>query len=209
MTLSASSYVYDGKAKNPTVTVTDVQGNVIDSTNYTVVYKNNKNIGKAIVTITFGGNYSGTVTKNFAITVKKGKTFTVKGYKYKITGASTVAFAGAKSSKVKKVTISSTVKIGGKTFKVTAIADKAFKNMKKLTSVTVGANVQTIGKEAFRNCKALNKITVKSTKLKKVGKNALKGIKSKATIKVPSKKLKAYKKVFKGKGQGRKVRITK
>ena len=46
-------------------------------------------------------------------------------------------------------------------------------------------------------------------KLKKVGKNALKGIKATAKIKVPAKKLSVYKKLFKNKGQGRRVKIVK
>lgn len=45
--------------------------------------------------------------------------------------------------------------------------------------------------------------------VKSVGKNALKGIKLTAKIKVPAKKLTAYKKLLKGKGQGKKVKITK
>lgn len=52
-------------------------------------------------------------------------------------------------------------------------------------------------------------ITIKYASLKKVGKNALKGIKAAAKIKVPSKKLSGYKKLFRNKGQGKKVKITK
>jgi hypothetical protein len=84
---------------------------------------------------------------------------------------------------------------------VTAIANSAFKNNKKLTSVVIGKNVVSVGKEAFKGCTKLKKLTVKSVGLKKVGKNALKGINKKAVIKVPKKKLKTYKKIFKGKGQ--------
>jgi len=45
--------------------------------------------------------------------------------------------------------------------------------------------------------------------VKSVGKNALKGIHAKATIKVPKAKLDKYKKVFKGKGQGKNVKVKK
>ena len=85
----------------------------------------------------------------------------------------------------------------------------AFEGCVKLNKVTVGKGAAEIGKNSFKDCKKLGTITIKSTKLKKVGKNALKGIKSTAKIKVPSKKLSAYQKLFKNKGQGKKVKIVK
>ena len=178
-------------------------------TDYAVTYQNNKNIGKASVTITGKGNYAGSVTKTFTIYAKKGTTVTSGAYKYKLTSTSEVAFAGLKSVKTTKVVIPKTVKIGGKTFKVTSIAKKALYKKSKVKSVTIGANVKTIGASAFQNCKKLSTITVKTTKLKSAGKNAFKGIKANAKIKVPSKKLKAYKKLLKSKGQGTKVKIVK
>ena len=69
--------------------------------------------------------------------------------------------------------------------------------------------METIGKNAFKNCKKLKKITVKSKVLKKVGSGALKKIHKKAVVKVPKKKLKAYKKLFKKKGQAKTVKIKK
>ncbi len=135
---------------------------------------------------------------------QKGNLHTVGAYKYKIINASTVAFAGIKDAKTTKITIPKTVKISGRSFKVTSIMDKALSGKNKVTSVTIGTNVTTIGKEAFKNCKKLGTITINSTKLKTVGKNAFKGIKSNAKIKVPNKKLKLYKKLLKGKGQGKK-----
>ena len=178
-------------------------------TDYAVTYQNNKNIGKASVTITGKGNYAGSVTKTFTIYAKKGTTVTSGAYKYKFTSTSEVAFAGIKSVKTTKVVIPKTVKIGGKTFKVTSIAKKALYKKSKVKSVTIGANVKTIGASAFQNCKKLSTITVKTTKLKNVGKNAFKGIKANARIKVPSRKLKAYKKQLQKKGQGSKVKIVK
>ena len=208
ITLSQTSYSYDGSAKKPSVKSVKLGNVTLKSDDYTVSYQNNKNIGTATVTVTGRGNYAGTVTKTFTISAKKGSIFSVGAYKYKITNSKEAAFAGLKSSKTTKVTILKTVKIGGKSFKVTSIAARALRNT-KVTSVTIGANVKTIGSEAFRSCKKLGRITVKSTILKTVGKNALKGIKSTAKIKVPSKKLAAYKKLLGNKGQGKKVKITK
>lgn len=207
VTLSKTKYTYDGKAKKPTVSVT-LDGKTLEKdTDYTVEYKDNKNIGKATVTITGIGNYSGTITKKFTISLEKGDTFTSGKYKYKVTGSSTVAFNGIKSTSTTKVTIPDTVTYGGKTFKVTAIADSALKNKTKVTSVTIGENVTKIGKNAFYGCKALKTIVVNCTELKSVGKNAFKGIYAKATIKVPAKEYSSYKELLSSKGQGKNVTI--
>lgn len=74
--LEKEKYVCDGKAKKPAVTVTTVDENYnLPASQYTVSYKNNKNVGKATVIITFKGNYKGKVTKTFKI-VPKGTAFT-------------------------------------------------------------------------------------------------------------------------------------
>ncbi|MDE6412958.1 MAG: leucine-rich repeat domain-containing protein, partial [Eubacterium sp.] len=87
ITLSKTSYVYNGKAQKPSVTVKDSKGKKIAESNYTVKYTSNKNVGKATVTITFKGNYKGTVKKTFTINPKattlssvtaKSKGFTAK-----------------------------------------------------------------------------------------------------------------------------------
>ena len=144
-------------------------------------------------------------------TVKKGTKLTVGTNIFVVTNvkAKTVSYKGTKNKKAAKITIPATVKLGNQVYKVTAIADNAFKNNKKIKTVVVGKNVRTIGKKAFYGCKNLKKITVQSSIIKKVGAKAFKGINKKAVIKVPSKKYKAYKKVFKGKGQAKTVTIKK
>ena len=110
-----------------------------------------------------------------------------------------------------KLTIPATIKVEGESVPVTAIAPKAFKGMKKLKTVIIGKNIKVIGKNAFRDCKKLQSITIKTSKLTsgKVGANAFKGINAKAKIKVPKAKLSAYKKLLKKKGIGKNVKITK
>ena len=164
-------------------------------------------------------------------TVKKGTKVTIKGYKYTVKNSSEVTFTGVKNKKVKKISIPATVKIKNKKYKVTAMSEKSLKgvkaktiivgnnvqtignsameNCKQLTNVTLGKNVKKIGKNAFKSDKKLKNITIKSTKLKSVGKNTFKGINSKAKITVPKKKYTSYKKLMKGKGQGKKVKIVK
>lgn len=199
---------YTGSAKTPGVSVVSGSKTLSLGREYTVSYRNNKNIGTATVVVTGIGNYTGSISKNFTIQAKKGSTITVGAYKYKVSSSTEVSFAGLKSSKTTKVSIPSTVKIGGKSFKVTSVANKALKG-KTVTSVTIGKNVKTIGTSAFEKCSKLKTVTVKSTVLKKVGKSAFKGINAKAKIKVPKKNLTSYKKLMKGKGQSSTVKITK
>ncbi len=67
--LDEVEYDYDGKAKEPTVTVTDATRDyeLKVGTDYTVKYENNVNAGTATVTITGTGDYTGTKTLTFKI----------------------------------------------------------------------------------------------------------------------------------------------
>ena len=99
---------------------------------------------------------------------------------YKVTKSDlkngTVAYVGPLDKKATKVKIPATVKIDGVTFKVTSIEKNAFKNNKKVKTVTIGKNVTTIGDNAFYKCTALTKISIPS-KVKTIGKNAFYGCK--------------------------------
>ena len=120
VTLSSKKYTFNGKTKKPGVTVKDSAGNVIPKSNYSVVYSNNKNIGKAKVTVTFKGNtYSGKVTKSFTIVPgnvkisgakpsKKTVKLTWKGSKSTYTGYE-ITYKSASGKKITK-----TVKGGSK-----------------------------------------------------------------------------------------------
>ena len=68
ITLSASSFKYDGKEKKPAVTVTYKNKEITNGTDYTVKYSNNIKVGTATVTVTGKGQFSGADTKNFEIT---------------------------------------------------------------------------------------------------------------------------------------------
>ena len=59
--------VYDGTEKTPAVTAVVVDGVAIDPASYDVTYADNTAIGTATVTITFKGNYTGTVSTTFEI----------------------------------------------------------------------------------------------------------------------------------------------
>ena len=67
ITLSQTSFTYDGKAKQPSVTVKNGSKILVSGTDYTVSYKNNTNAGTATVIVTGKGNYTGSISKTFAI----------------------------------------------------------------------------------------------------------------------------------------------
>lgn len=71
MTLSATSYTYDGKVKKPTVTVKDSKGKKISASNYNISYSGGrKNVGQYTVTVKFKNRYSGSMRKTFTIKPK-------------------------------------------------------------------------------------------------------------------------------------------
>ena len=125
-----------------------------------------------------------------------GQTVVVGKATYKILSNGTVAYVKTNVKNPTSASVPTTVKISGKSYKVTEISANAFKNKKKLKKVTIGKNVQKIGNNAFSGCKSLKNITIMGKRLKKVGTNAIKGINKKAVIKVPKTKVKAYKKLF-------------
>ena len=153
------------------------------------------------------------VTKRVVLGVlklKNGEHITDKssGAVYKVTGKNTVEFVKATSKKTSR-TIPSTVTLKGIKCQVTSIAAKAFKGDTKIKTVVIPTTIRKIGNEAFAGCKNLKSITIKTTYLssKTVGAKAFKGINAKAKIKVPKKQKKAYQKLLKAKGIGKKVTI--
>ena len=127
-------------------------------------------------------------------TVKVGSTQTVGKAKYRVTFQGAVTYLGTTDKKAKKLTIPDTIKIKGKTYKVTAVGTNVAKSNKKLTSVIIGKNVTVIAAKAFYKKKKLKSIKFKSSKISKIGKYAFKGISKKAVFKVPKKAKKKYKK---------------
>ena len=68
--LKTTSYTYNGKARKPEVSATDSNGKTISASNYTISYKDNKNVGIATAIIKFKGNYEGTKKLTFTIKPK-------------------------------------------------------------------------------------------------------------------------------------------
>lgn len=208
---------FTGNPLTQALTITYGGKKLVNGRDYTLTWKNNKNIGTASVTIKGKGKYNGSVTKKFRITVQKNAVYTVSRLKYKISnadtsGKGTVVFTGATDKAARKtLTIPTTVKIGGKSFRVTAIGTSAMSGAKKLTTVKIGANIMTVGAKAFCGCSKLSNVTIFSTKLTtaKTGANAFKGIRSNCRFKVPASRVSAYKKLLRAKGAGPKIIVTK
>lgn len=150
----------------------------------------------------------------------KGKTFKTGGLSYKVTkatakGAGTVTVVKRTSGKATATipaTVSKSYKVTRKgvtakvkfTFRVTAVAAGAFNNTKghKVRTLTVGANVVSIGKKAFYGCKGLTKVTFKgkalgnkttyakngSVKKSPIGKRAFSGVPRSCNAYTPSTK---------------------
>ena len=208
---------FTGNPLTQALTITYGGKKLVNGRDYTLTWKNNKNIGTASVTIKGKGKYNGSVTKKFRITVQKNAVYTVSRLKYKISsadtsGKGTVVFTGATDKAARKaLTIPTTVKIGGKSFRVTAIGTSAMSGAKKLTTVKIGANIMTVGAKAFYGCSKLSNVTIFGTKLTtaKTGANAFKGIRSNCRFKVPASRVSAYKKLLRAKGAGPKIIVTK
>ena len=123
VTLSTSTYAYDGKAKTPSVTVKVGGKTLKKDTDYTVSYSNNTKVGTAKVTITGKGNYTGSVSKTYSIKNDFKKAT--------VSGISTKAFTG------KNITQTITVKYNGKTLKKGTDYTVSYSNNKSIGTATV------------------------------------------------------------------------
>ena len=123
VTLSTSTYAYDGKAETPSVTVKVGGKTLKKDTDYTVSYSNNTKVGTAKVTITGKGNYTGSVSKTYSIKNNFKKAT--------VSSISTKAFTG------KNITQSITVKYNGKTLKKGTDYTVSYSNNKNIGTATV------------------------------------------------------------------------
>lgn len=130
---------------------------------------------------------------------EKGTEFTAGNFECVVTSSGRkmgeVKIMGIKKS-VKRVVIPDKITVGSKQLFVTSVGKGAWKKDKKIKSLTLGANVEVIGKKAFYCCKNLKEVKVLSEKITKVGTGAFKKISKKAAFEFPEKWEKEYKKYF-------------
>lgn len=133
VTLSKTSYTYNGKAQKPSVSVKDASGKKIASSNYKVTYASGcKNVGSYTVKITFRGNYTGTIYQKFTIN-PKGSTI-----------SSLSARSGAFTVKWKKQSVQTTG------YQIQYSVRSSFKNAKTVTvssAKTVSRTISRLGKK--------------------------------------------------------------
>ena len=123
VTLSTSTYAYDGKAKKPGVTVKLNGKTLKNDTDYTVSYSNNTKVGTATVKITGKGNYTGSVSKTFKIKNNFKKAT--------VSGISNKSYTG------KNITQSITVKYNGKALKKGTDYTVSYSSNKNIGTATV------------------------------------------------------------------------
>lgn len=157
-----SSVVCTGEAVKVPMTITYNGTTLKEGTDYTTEYGNNINFGTARVTITGIGKYADSVQKEFEIVLKTGKKAVSGDYQYKFLTDSTVAVCGLANNEVTTVNIGNEVRIGGKWFTVTEVAEKAFYNNTKILSASLPSNITEVGKNAFNGCSKMTKITFNS-----------------------------------------------
>ena len=131
VTLSTSTYAYDGKAKKPGVTVKLNGKTLKNGTDYTVSYSNNTKVGTATVKITGKGNYTGSVSKTFKIKNNFKKAT--------VLGISNKSYTG------KNITQSITVKYNGKTLKNGTGYTVSYSSNKNIGTATV----KIAGKDSY------------------------------------------------------------
>ena len=145
--LNNSNFVYDGKVKTPTVTVTSADGKTVDSANYDISYANGrKDAGTYDVKVTFKGNYTGSLTTKFTI-AKANQSLKIKSPKKKMK-------VGAKA----KIKIKANKGHGKVTYKV---SNKKIAKIKKgkLVALKKGKVKLTVTLKATKNYKQ-KKVTI-------------------------------------------------
>lgn len=160
-------YFYNGKSQTPNPTVKIGSYTLKKGTDYTVTYKNNKNVGTATVSIKGINRYAGTISRKFQIVPpKEGTRLTDKktNLVYIVTKAgSQVGLAGTNDKTASSLNVPSNVKFGGVTYQVTSLQANAFKNNSKLKKVTIKGNVSSIGESAFHGCSTLSTVVIGSS----------------------------------------------
>ena len=150
---------YTGRELKPVVTVRDtVNGKTVTlkkDTDYTVTYSNNKNAGKATVTVTGKGNYTGKATMNYTITRVKLSSVMLQYTKKAYTG------------KALQPTVTVKAKVNGKTVTLKKSRDYTvtYKNNKNAGQATVTVKGKGNFTGTIKKTFTITKVKLDSAKL--------------------------------------------
>ena len=160
-----------------------------DTTSYTYVTKDLTVNAVWLVSMTDG-----------AITEEKpqiGDTRTINYITYQVVRTTSsdprVRAVGCTKQTLTTLTIPDRITFGGVNYKVTSIGANAFRDMPKLTTLTIGTNMLKIYRAAFYNCPKLKTITIRSKKITGVSAKAFSKTYVKAKVNVPNAYIKKYK----------------
>ncbi len=197
-----------------------IKGIAAGTAKITVRVKGTENYldGSAVITITVktgstqGGTGDGNQGSNKPTDSRKKKYFDKKSGLTVVLSKKEAALTAVDKKHARgTLKIPNTIKVNGKSYKITSINKNAFKNQKQLKKVICGKFIQTIGEGAFSGCGRLQAVTVGSNvtvigdkafykcsrlanvtipaKVKKIGKSAFYGCKRLKTIAIKSQKL--------------------
>ena len=186
----------------------------------------NKLIKKVLVGVIAGTMMLGSVCTAFAATgsqtqaptepVKQEAVKATDGSKVNTSSTGKATVTSVKKTSKSSVTVASTVKVNGISYKVTRLeGSKTFANASKATKISLPSTITSIGAKTFSAAKKLKTIAFTSKDAVKVNKTAFKGLNTKKmtiTIKVSSKGMseKEYKATVKAlKAAGFKGKIKK
>ena len=161
VSLRNTAITYNGKSQKPDVQITASDGSeLVKGTDYTLTYKNNKNVGTATINIKFKGNYSGKTTQTFYIVSKAASLKTLKSSKkatakvtwkkdsqvsgYEIQYSTSKKFKNSKSVFVKGSKTTSTTLKKLKSKKTYYIRVRGYKTIKK--GKLLGSQYSTVKK---------------------------------------------------------------
>ena len=144
---------YTGKAHTP-----ELESNLSKGVDYVLAYTNNKNVGKATITVIGIGNYQGKL--NYTFTIKKPTVKKVKGVKATSTKAKTLTVKWKKVKGVKGYVIQYSLKKNFKGKKVITVTKQ--KTVKKLIKKLKSGKKYYVRVAAYKNYKNAKGKTLKA-----------------------------------------------
>ncbi len=117
-----------------------------------------------------------------------GTIVTIGSLKYKIVDVDEVYVTGAANENITDIVIPATVRINGYEYEVLKITKNAFKGNRKIKTVTINSDLESIGSSAFYNCKVMTTLKINSD-VCEIGSKAFYNCKSLKNIEINTEEL--------------------